>query len=149
MGHRIALYLFVYARLGTTDDLTGSFSCVNQATYCCMVCIYTGAICRSSNTHIQGLWSTSSPIRDQDYPSGLDAEPVNPLYSPHLITKLVIMSFTRVLYPPQPPTSNTLSAEERAQLVRSAKKLSKVLGTTPQLIDETCPICEYPILQMI
>jgi len=45
------------------------------------------------------------------------------------------MSFARVTYPPPPPTSNTLTLHERNQFVRSSKKIGKVLGSTPHLID--------------
>ena len=98
------------------------------------LCIYTGMV--SQYAYPGSL----------EYPlyvitSSLDAESVLAVSHP-----LAIMPFTTVLYPPRPPTSNSFSAEERAHLVRSAKKLGKVLGTTPQLIDETCPICDHLML---
>ncbi|KIM80200.1 hypothetical protein PILCRDRAFT_822719 [Piloderma croceum F 1598] len=45
------------------------------------------------------------------------------------------MSFAIVTYPPPPPTSNTLTSQERKQFVRSTKKMGKVLGSMPHLID--------------
>ncbi|KAF7970136.1 hypothetical protein HWV62_9253 [Athelia sp. TMB] len=45
------------------------------------------------------------------------------------------MSFARVAYPPPPPTHNDLSSVERSNLIRSTKKLGKVLGTTPGVLD--------------
>ncbi|KAF8628595.1 hypothetical protein AX15_003817 [Amanita polypyramis BW_CC] len=45
-------------------------------------------------------------------------------------------SVKKVYFPPPPPTFNTLTQAERAHLRRSAKKLSRVLGVTPQLVDD-------------
>ncbi|KZP26822.1 hypothetical protein FIBSPDRAFT_1040566 [Athelia psychrophila] len=45
------------------------------------------------------------------------------------------MSFARVAYPPPPPTHNDLSSDERNNLIRSTKKLGKVLGSTPNVLD--------------
>ena len=39
-------------------------------------------------------------------------------------------------FPPPPSTSNTLASHERAALVRSSKKLSKVLGDVPRVLDD-------------
>ncbi|KAI0077518.1 hypothetical protein K474DRAFT_1674799 [Panus rudis PR-1116 ss-1] len=39
------------------------------------------------------------------------------------------------LFPTPPPTRNHLDPQQRARLVRSARKLGAVLGATPQLID--------------
>jgi hypothetical protein len=47
------------------------------------------------------------------------------------------MSLTKVAFPPPPPTSNTLTTKQRHQLLRSTNKLGQVLGTTPQLLDES------------
>ncbi|KAN0082434.1 hypothetical protein V8E55_008229 [Tylopilus felleus] len=48
------------------------------------------------------------------------------------------MSYPPVAFPP-PPTSNTRSSQERAALVRSSKKLSKVLGEVPRVLDDDVP----------
>jgi len=45
------------------------------------------------------------------------------------------MSFAKVTYPPPPPTINSLTLQERNQFVRSNKKIGKVLGSTPHLVD--------------
>ncbi|KAF8875911.1 hypothetical protein BD779DRAFT_1678017 [Infundibulicybe gibba] len=45
-------------------------------------------------------------------------------------------AFPKIRFPQPPPTSNTLSAHQRAQLVRRTKKLAKILGTVPRLEDE-------------
>lgn len=42
---------------------------------------------------------------------------------------------TPVVFPPPPPTSNTLTSVQRAQLRKSTKKLGKILGETPHLLD--------------
>ncbi|EPT00486.1 hypothetical protein FOMPIDRAFT_1060274 [Fomitopsis schrenkii] len=43
-------------------------------------------------------------------------------------------SFFRTL--PAPPTTNTLDPRDRTRLVRSARKLGNVLGTTPQVVEQ-------------
>jgi hypothetical protein len=46
------------------------------------------------------------------------------------------MSFpAKVVYPLPPPTTNSLTSMQRAQLLRSTNKLGRILGTTPLLID--------------
>ncbi|KAG6829403.1 hypothetical protein H0H92_004605 [Tricholoma furcatifolium] len=40
-----------------------------------------------------------------------------------------------VVFPPPPPTINALSPVQRARLVRSSKKIARVLGTTPHFVD--------------
>ena len=49
------------------------------------------------------------------------------------------MSYPPVAFPPPPSTSNTRSFHERAALVRSSKKLSKVLGDVPRVPDADIP----------
>ncbi|KAF8839038.1 hypothetical protein BDN67DRAFT_1012629 [Paxillus ammoniavirescens] len=41
-----------------------------------------------------------------------------------------------IAFPPPPPTSNTLSSRERSVLVRSSKKLGRILGDVPRFVDE-------------
>ncbi|KAF9556876.1 hypothetical protein CPC08DRAFT_710862 [Agrocybe pediades] len=43
----------------------------------------------------------------------------------------------KVVYPAPPPTTNELTPQQRAQLVRRARKIEQILGATPQLIDTT------------
>ncbi|KZT71194.1 hypothetical protein DAEQUDRAFT_666658 [Daedalea quercina L-15889] len=45
------------------------------------------------------------------------------------------MSHSVVRFPPPPPTSNNLTPKQRAHLMRSSKKLSQVLGSTPHVLD--------------
>ncbi|KAK1230173.1 hypothetical protein PQX77_006767, partial [Marasmius sp. AFHP31] len=45
------------------------------------------------------------------------------------------MSVAKLVSPPPPPTSNTLTQTQRTRLMRTTKKLSQVLGSTPQLMD--------------
>ncbi|EGN94470.1 hypothetical protein SERLA73DRAFT_188381, partial [Serpula lacrymans var. lacrymans S7.3] len=40
-----------------------------------------------------------------------------------------------IAYPPPPPTNNALTAEQRSHLIRSSKKLERVLGDTPRFVD--------------
>ncbi|KAF8066580.1 hypothetical protein FPV67DRAFT_1197264 [Lyophyllum atratum] len=40
-----------------------------------------------------------------------------------------------VLFPAPPPTTNALSAAQRMRLVRSSKKLGRILGITPHFVD--------------
>ncbi|KAE9400141.1 hypothetical protein BT96DRAFT_975525 [Gymnopus androsaceus JB14] len=44
-------------------------------------------------------------------------------------------TIAKIVFPPPPPTINTLTYSQRTQLMRSTKKLGRVLGITPQLID--------------
>ena len=48
---------------------------------------------------------------------------------------IVMTCPTKILYPLPPPTTNCLTSVQRAQLIRSTKKLGRILGTTPHLID--------------
>ena len=41
-----------------------------------------------------------------------------------------------IAFPPPPPTSNTLSSHQRSALVRSSRKLYKVLGDVPHVSDD-------------
>ncbi|KAF9465978.1 hypothetical protein BDZ94DRAFT_1252722 [Collybia nuda] len=41
----------------------------------------------------------------------------------------------KIVYPVPPPTTNSLTAQQRMQLMRSTKKLGRILGTTPHLVD--------------
>lgn len=45
------------------------------------------------------------------------------------------MPYPVITFPPPPPTSNNMTAERRAQLMRSSTKLGKVLGSTPHVVD--------------
>ncbi|KAG6830786.1 hypothetical protein H0H87_007039 [Tephrocybe sp. NHM501043] len=40
-----------------------------------------------------------------------------------------------VVFPAPPPTTNALSRDQRARLVRSSKKIARVLGATPHFVD--------------
>ncbi|GJE92395.1 hypothetical protein PsYK624_085490 [Phanerochaete sordida] len=44
---------------------------------------------------------------------------------------------TAIVYPRPPPTYNTLSQAQRAQMLRSSKKLGQILGSTPHILDDT------------
>ncbi|KAL6303794.1 hypothetical protein BKA93DRAFT_786821 [Sparassis latifolia] len=45
------------------------------------------------------------------------------------------MSHPVITFPPRPPTRNTLTSEQRTQLMRSSNKLEQVLGSTPHVLD--------------
>ena len=49
------------------------------------------------------------------------------------------MAHPVVTFPQPPPTSNTLTPNQRQQLLRSTRKLTKLLGSAPQLIDHNKP----------
>lgn len=49
------------------------------------------------------------------------------------------MAHPAVTFPQPPPTSNTLSSNQRQQLLRSTRKLTKLLGSTPHLVDHEKP----------
>ncbi|KAF9223077.1 hypothetical protein BS17DRAFT_152241 [Gyrodon lividus] len=49
-----------------------------------------------------------------------------------------------IAFPPPPPTSNTLSSHERSALVRSSKKLGRILGDVPRFVDED-PNIVFPL----
>jgi hypothetical protein len=49
------------------------------------------------------------------------------------------MAHPVVTFPQPPPTSNTLTSHQRQQLLRSTRKLTKVLGSAPHLIDNDKP----------
>ncbi|KAJ3812856.1 hypothetical protein F5876DRAFT_63641 [Lentinula aff. lateritia] len=44
-------------------------------------------------------------------------------------------AIAKIVFPSPPPTTNALTSQQRTQLMRSTKKLGRVLGITPQLID--------------
>lgn len=44
-----------------------------------------------------------------------------------------------VTFPQPPPTSNTLTSHQRQQLLRSTRKLTKLLGSAPYLLDYSGP----------
>ncbi|KAI0946876.1 hypothetical protein AcW1_010208 [Taiwanofungus camphoratus] len=52
---------------------------------------------------------------------------------------------TTILHPAIPPTSNTLEAHQRSRLIRSARKLGTVLGSTPQLVEPESSVTPIPI----
>ena len=63
------------------------------------------------------------------------------------------MAHPVVTFPQPPPTSNTLTSNQRQQLLRSTRKLTKLLGSTPYLVDYDssfpgvyCPafVCDHP-----
>ncbi|KAH9950806.1 hypothetical protein B0H21DRAFT_685928 [Amylocystis lapponica] len=49
------------------------------------------------------------------------------------------MSRHVITFPPPPPTHNSMSAEQRAQLMRTSTKLGQVLGSTPHVVDASYP----------
>ncbi|KAJ3511248.1 hypothetical protein NLJ89_g4206 [Agrocybe chaxingu] len=49
-------------------------------------------------------------------------------------------SHTKVVFPAPPPTTNDLTAQQRALLVRKTKKIEQLLGSTPFLVDAISPI---------
>ncbi|KAG9315379.1 hypothetical protein JVU11DRAFT_4526 [Chiua virens] len=55
-------------------------------------------------------------------------------------------TYPPVAFPPPPPTSNALSSHERAALIRSSKKLGKVLGDVPRVLDDISAIPSGPEL---
>ncbi|KAJ6606853.1 hypothetical protein B0H10DRAFT_1956757 [Mycena sp. CBHHK59/15] len=46
---------------------------------------------------------------------------------------------TKIAFPTPPPTTNALTSQERSQLLRTTQKLGRLLGTTPQLLEEGMP----------
>ncbi|KAJ7779155.1 hypothetical protein B0H16DRAFT_1501679 [Mycena metata] len=44
---------------------------------------------------------------------------------------------TKIAFPCPPPTTNSLSQQQRSQLLRTTQKLGRLLGTTPALIEES------------
>ncbi|KAJ7444595.1 hypothetical protein B0H11DRAFT_2088837 [Mycena galericulata] len=44
---------------------------------------------------------------------------------------------TKVAFPSPPPTTNSLTSQQRSQLLRTTQKLGRLLGTTPALIEES------------
>lgn len=56
---------------------------------------------------------------------------------PHLrILWLTMPTHAKIVFPAPPPTFNSLTSTQRAQLLRSTKKLERLLGTAPRLLDE-------------
>ncbi|EKM53221.1 uncharacterized protein PHACADRAFT_259423 [Phanerochaete carnosa HHB-10118-sp] len=47
------------------------------------------------------------------------------------------MANASIVFPRPPPTYNTLSQAQRAQLLRSSAKLGQILGSTPHILDDT------------
>jgi len=47
---------------------------------------------------------------------------------------------TKVVFPAPPPTTNELTPQQRAQLIRQAKKIEQLLGSTPYLVDTSVAI---------
>ncbi|KAL1745242.1 hypothetical protein HDZ31DRAFT_82105 [Schizophyllum fasciatum] len=45
------------------------------------------------------------------------------------------MAAPKVLFPAPPPTSNVLTPRQRAQLLRTTKKLGRILGVAPRVLD--------------
>ncbi|KAJ6598172.1 hypothetical protein DFH09DRAFT_1356508 [Mycena vulgaris] len=44
---------------------------------------------------------------------------------------------TKISFPSPPPTTNSLTSQQRSQLLRTTQKLGRLLGTTPALIEES------------
>jgi hypothetical protein len=51
------------------------------------------------------------------------------------------MSHPVITFPQPPPTSNNLTSQQRQQLLRSTRKLTKLLGSAPHLTDQ----CDTPL----
>ncbi|KAG0696783.1 hypothetical protein DFH29DRAFT_949762 [Suillus ampliporus] len=54
-------------------------------------------------------------------------------------------AISTITYPCPPPTTNTLDSQQRMRLIRSARKLEAVMGTTPYLIEADIPVTLLPI----
>ena len=55
-------------------------------------------------------------------------------------------TYPPVAFPALPPTSNTLSSHERSALVRSSRKLYKVLGDVPRVLEDDISRVSYSSL---
>jgi len=60
--------------------------------------------------------------------------------APPALHRKTIMAHPVVTFPQPPPTSNTLTSHQRQQLLRSTRKLTKLLGSAPHLIDHDSPV---------
>ncbi|KAJ7489112.1 hypothetical protein FB451DRAFT_1166828 [Mycena latifolia] len=56
---------------------------------------------------------------------------------------------TRIAYPSPPPTTNSLTSQQRSQLLRTTQKLGRLLGTTPALIEESDQMPSMPNLPLV
>ncbi|KAG2353049.1 hypothetical protein BDR07DRAFT_1434966 [Suillus spraguei] len=54
-------------------------------------------------------------------------------------------AISTITYPCPPPTTNILNSQQRMRLIRSARKLEAVMGTTPFLLEADVPITLLPI----
>lgn len=54
-------------------------------------------------------------------------------------------AISTITYPCPPPTTNMLDSQQRMRLIRSARKLEAVMGTTPYLLEADVPITFLPI----
>ncbi|KAG2049897.1 hypothetical protein BDR06DRAFT_960748 [Suillus hirtellus] len=54
-------------------------------------------------------------------------------------------AISTIMYPCPPPTTNILDSQQRMRLIRSARKLEAVMGTTPYLLEADVPIALLPI----
>jgi hypothetical protein len=54
-------------------------------------------------------------------------------------------AISTITYPCPPPTTNILDSQQRMRLIRSARKLEAVMGTTPYLLEADVPITFLPI----
>jgi hypothetical protein len=54
-------------------------------------------------------------------------------------------AISTITYPCPPPTTNVLDSQQRMRLIRSARKLEAVMGTTPYLVEADVPITFLPI----
>lgn len=54
-------------------------------------------------------------------------------------------AISTITYPCPPPTTNVLDSRQRMRLIRSARKLGAVMGTTPYLLEADVPITLLPI----
>ncbi|KAG2342611.1 hypothetical protein BDR05DRAFT_1000623 [Suillus weaverae] len=54
-------------------------------------------------------------------------------------------TISTITYPCPPPTTNILDSQQRMRLIRSARKLGAVMGTTPYLLEADVPITLLPI----
>ncbi|KAG1731332.1 uncharacterized protein EDB91DRAFT_1154568 [Suillus paluster] len=54
-------------------------------------------------------------------------------------------AISTITYPCPPPTTNTLDSQQRMRLIRSARKLEAIMGTTPYLLEADIPVTLLPV----
>ncbi|KAF5374759.1 hypothetical protein D9758_000124 [Tetrapyrgos nigripes] len=87
----------------------------------------------SSDSFPADSFSMASPVSSTLEASTVTASPPPPPYSPRSLNPVQVDSTAPVEGEPIPPTTNELDAKEKARLLRSSRKLSKVFGEMPSL----------------